>query len=62
MCIRDRRLREKGYRDNSEFEDELGSFVINKNFKKAGGIDEIERLRRQKDEENIRATFKPPLL
>lgn len=53
------RMREKGYRDNSAFEDELGSFVVNNNFKKSGGIDEIEKLRRQKDEDNIRATFRP---
>ncbi|CUS22897.1 LAQU0S07e02608g1_1 [Lachancea quebecensis] len=53
------RVREKGYRDNSAFEDELGSFVVNNNFKKSGGINEIEKLRRQKDEDNIRATFRP---
>ncbi|EDO17338.1 hypothetical protein Kpol_1062p48 [Vanderwaltozyma polyspora DSM 70294] len=48
---------EREYRDTDEFEDELGSFVEKSNFKKSGGIEEIERLRREKDEENLRTTF-----
>ncbi|SCV00401.1 LANO_0F06678g1_1 [Lachancea nothofagi CBS 11611] len=52
------RNREKGYRDNSEFEDELGNFVGKNNFKKAGGIDEVDKVRQKKDEENLRANFR----
>ncbi|SCU82368.1 LADA_0C04764g1_1 [Lachancea dasiensis] len=51
------RDRERNYRENSEFEDELGNFVVRNNFKKAGGIGEVEKLRQQKDEENLRANF-----
>ena len=51
------RNREKEYKENEAFEDELGNFVEKGNFKKAGGIEEIERLRKQKDEENLRVNF-----
>ncbi|CDO93368.1 unnamed protein product [Kluyveromyces dobzhanskii CBS 2104] len=51
------RTREKEYKENEAFEDELGNFVEKGNFKKAGGIEEIERLRKQKDEENLRVNF-----
>lgn len=51
------REREKEYKENDEFEDELENFVGNSSFKKAGGIEEVERLRKQKDEENLRANF-----
>lgn len=50
-------LKEREYRDNGEFEDELGDFVERSNFKRSGGVEEIERLRKQKDEENLRANF-----
>ncbi|CEP61774.1 formin-mediated actin nucleation enhancer LALA0_S04e00342g [Lachancea lanzarotensis] len=53
------RNKEKNYRDNSEFEDELGTFVVSHNFKKAGGISEIDKERQRRDEENLRANFKP---
>ncbi|SCW00986.1 LAFE_0D02520g1_1 [Lachancea fermentati] len=51
------RQKERDYKDSDEFEEELGSFVENGSFKKAGGIEEIERIRKQKDEDNMRATF-----
>lgn len=51
------REREREYRENEAFEDELGNFVEKGNFKKAGGIEEIEKLRKQKDEENLRMNF-----
>ncbi|SCU87553.1 LAFA_0E07448g1_1 [Lachancea sp. 'fantastica'] len=53
------RKKEMNYRNNSEFEDELGNFVNSHNFKKAGGICEIDRERQRRDEENLRANFKP---
>lgn len=49
--------RERGYRDEDEFRDELGNFVENSNLKKSGGVEEVERRRREKDEENLRANF-----
>lgn len=49
--------KERSYKDNDEFEDELGNFVENANFKRSGGIEEVERLRKQKDEENLRSNF-----
>lgn len=50
-------LKEKEYRDTGEFEEELGNFVEKSSFKRSGGVEEVERLRRQKDEENLRANF-----
>ncbi|CCE91901.1 formin-mediated actin nucleation enhancer TDEL_0D03170 [Torulaspora delbrueckii] len=50
-------LKEREYRDNGEFEEELGHFVEKSSFKRSGGVEEVERLRRQKDEENLRANF-----
>lgn len=55
-------LKEREYRDTGEFEEELGNFVENSSFKRSGGVEEVERLRRQKDEENLRATFGGVLL
>lgn len=49
--------KEREYRDNGEFEDELESFVGNGSFKRSGGVEEVERLRKQKDEKNLRANF-----
>ena len=49
--------KEKEFKDGDEFEDELGNFVGNSNLKKSGGVEEVERLRRQRDEENLRANF-----
>ncbi|SCV02730.1 LAME_0H04654g1_1 [Lachancea meyersii CBS 8951] len=53
------RTKEMTYRDNSEFEDELGNYIDKKSFKKAGGISEIEKQRQRRDEENLRANFRP---
>ena len=49
--------REKKYKEEDEFKDELGNFVEQSNLKKSGGVEEIERLRREKDEANLRANF-----
>ncbi|CCK69688.1 formin-mediated actin nucleation enhancer KNAG_0C05900 [Huiozyma naganishii CBS 8797] len=49
--------KEKDYRDKDAFENELGYFVENSNLKKSGGVEEVERSRRQKDEENLRNNF-----
>ncbi|GMM57195.1 Bud6 protein [Maudiozyma humilis] len=49
--------REKKYKEEDEFKDELGNFVEQSHLKKSGGVEEIERLRREKDEANLRATF-----
>lgn len=50
--------REKKYKDSDELKDELGNFVEKLNLKKSGAVEEIERLRREKDEANLRANFK----
>ncbi|GAV55823.1 hypothetical protein ZYGR_0AY02160 [Zygosaccharomyces rouxii] len=49
--------REREYRETDAFEDELGNFVEKGNLKTAGGVEEVERIRRQKDEDNLRAYF-----
>lgn len=49
--------KEKEYRESDAFQSELGNFVGNSHLKKSGGIEEVERQRKQKDEENLRATF-----
>ncbi|CAR29529.1 hypothetical protein ZYGR_0AD02110 [Zygosaccharomyces rouxii] len=49
--------REREYRDTDAFEDELGNFVEKGNLKTAGGVEEVERIRKQKDENNLRAYF-----
>lgn len=49
--------REREYRENDAFEDELGNFVERGNLKTAGGVEEVERIRRQKDEDNLRTYF-----
>ncbi|AMD21501.1 HER223Wp [Eremothecium sinecaudum] len=53
------KLREKElqYRDGSAFESELEDFIEKGNFKRAGGIEEIERHRKERDEQNLRETF-----
>ncbi|AAS53866.1 AFR495Cp [Eremothecium gossypii ATCC 10895] len=53
------KLREKElqYKDSSVFESELVNFVGNNGFKRAGGIEEVERIRRARDEENLRSNF-----
>ncbi|CCE65282.1 hypothetical protein TPHA_0K01490 [Tetrapisispora phaffii CBS 4417] len=47
--------KERILKENDEFQEELGTFVGNASFKKTGGIEEIERIRQQKNEENLRA-------
>ena len=42
---------EKELKFKDEFEEELGDFVSNEKFKHTGGIDEIEKMRQEKDEE-----------
>lgn len=41
------------------FEEELGGFVEKSKLKKSGGIEEVERVRRLKDEENLRNGMSP---
>lgn len=41
------------------FEEELGGFVEKSKLKKSGGIEEVERVRRLKDEENLRSGMAP---
>ena len=50
---------ERKLKASNEFDDELENFVGNSNLKKSGGFEEIERIRKQKDEENLRAYFGP---
>jgi hypothetical protein len=54
------REREKEMTLGSGFEEELGGFVDGGKLKKSGGIEEVERIRRMKDEQNLRSAF-PPL-
>ena len=49
--------REKIYKENDAFKDELGNFVENSSLRKCGGIEAVERLRQQKDAENLRSNF-----
>lgn len=48
---------EKQARLANRFEQELGGFVEGKKLKKSGGIEETERLRREKDEQNLKNLF-----
>ncbi|KAL3232613.1 Bud site selection protein 6 [Nakaseomyces bracarensis] len=50
-------VKEREFRDEDEFRDELGNFVESSSLKKSGGVEEIERRRKEKDEENLRANF-----
>ena len=49
--------REKIYKENDAFKEELGNFVENSSLRKSGGVDAIERIRQQKDAENLRINF-----
>ncbi|CCD27066.1 formin-mediated actin nucleation enhancer NDAI_0J01740 [Naumovozyma dairenensis CBS 421] len=49
--------KEREYRAGDEFQDELGDFVEKSALKKSGGVEEVERLREQKNRENLRANF-----
>lgn len=51
------REREKEMLQLNEFQEELGEFVDDKKLKSAGGIDELERTRKLKDEENLKSSF-----
>ncbi|ODV64506.1 formin-mediated actin nucleation enhancer, partial [Ascoidea rubescens DSM 1968] len=53
------RLREKNKKINyvSQFQEELNGFVGGKKLKKSGGIEEAERLRKEKDELNLKTVF-----
>lgn len=48
------REREREINAQSKFQEELGDFVGEKKFKSSGGFDEIERIRKERDEENLR--------
>lgn len=50
--------KEKKYKNEDAFKDELGNFVENSHLKKSGGVEELDRLRRYKDEENLRNNFR----
>ena len=50
---------ERKIKSSNEFDDELEDFVGNSNLKKSGGFEEVERIRKQKDEANLRAYFGP---
>lgn len=49
--------RERVYKENDEFKDELGNFVENSSLRKSGGVEAVERIRQQKDAENLRTNF-----
>lgn len=51
------RAKERENSDITQFQEELGGFVEDKRLKKSGGIEELERLRRQKDIENLKSSF-----
>lgn len=53
------RLKEKELSHLNGFEEELGGFVENHKLKKSGGFEEVERIRRIKDEQNLRTSFAP---
>lgn len=48
---------EKEVRLRDEFQEELGDFVSNDKLKKSGGISEIEKIRQERDLENIKNTL-----
>lgn len=49
---------ERKMNNKTAFEQELGDFVGNEKLKDSGGIDEVERQRKKKDEENLKNQFK----
>lgn len=51
------RKKEREITDISQFQEELGDFVEDNKFKTSGGIEELERRRRQKDSENLKLSF-----
>ncbi|KAI5957061.1 BUD6 [Candida theae] len=51
------RERERQLSQLNKFQEELGDFVEDKRLKNSGGIEEIESLRKQRDEENLKNSF-----
>lgn len=51
------RSKEREHLNPDEFEEELGEFVDKSMLKKSGGVEELERERRRKDEENLKSAF-----
>lgn len=51
------RLKERTMLTSDEFEEELSDFVETKRFNSSGGIEEVDRLRKLRDEENLRSGF-----
>ncbi|CCH62087.1 hypothetical protein TBLA_0G01410 [Henningerozyma blattae CBS 6284] len=50
--------KERIYKDkNTKFENELGTFVQQSNLKNAGGIEEVDRMRDEKDKEHFRVMY-----
>lgn len=53
------RQRERQLTLLSGFEEELSGFVEQSKLKKSGGLEEVERIRKLKDEQNLRSNFAP---
>lgn len=51
------REKEKEMMQLTKFQEELGDFVEDSKLKKSGGFEEIERLRQQKDSENLKSSL-----
>lgn len=51
--------KEKAYKEQDEFKDELGNFVETSALKKSGGVEAIEKQRQEKDAEILRSNFGP---
>lgn len=51
------RQKERELASLTEFQEELGEFVEEKRLKHSVGIEEIEKLRQQKDSENLKSSF-----
>lgn len=51
------RERERELMKLTQFQEELGEFVDDNKLKKSGGIDELERMRRARDSENLKSSF-----
>lgn len=51
------RVKEREMENLNPFQEELGDFVADQKLKKSGGIEEIERMRQERDLENFKSTF-----
>ncbi|GMF06312.1 unnamed protein product [Ambrosiozyma monospora] len=51
------REKEKVLLNTDEFQEELGDFVGHDKLKKSGGVEELERMRQLKDQENLKSSF-----